>query len=280
MSADRLSTLLSDPPRLVAAIAAALQSGLAATGASFITPTEEVATASAVLFLLARCGPGTGRAGEAGLILNKRSRRVRQPGDLCCPGGGVSRVDFPAGRLLALPFGPLGRWPHWRRWRRERPLEARWLSLYLATALREAFEEMRLNPLRAQFLGPLPPNRLQLFRKAIYPLAAWTPGRPAFRPNWEVERIVELPLRDLLDPAGYVCYHISRPAAGPDPDTVRRLPAFRLRGPTGTDILWGATYRIAMDFLKIVFGFEPPPVEGLPVVMGELARTYMTGEVK
>jgi 8-oxo-dGTP pyrophosphatase MutT (NUDIX family) len=277
MPVDASPTCLSDPPRLVAAIAAALAAGPGAT-ASFVTPAEDVAAAAAVLFLLGRCGPETGRAGEVGLILNQRSRRVRQPGDLCCPGGGVSRVDFAAARLLALPFGPLGRWPHWRRWRRERPLEARWVALYLATALREAFEEMRLNPLRARFLGPLPPNRLQLFRKAIYPLAAWTPHRTIFRPNWEVERIVEIPLRDLLDPAGYVCYHVSRASQPGSPGSVRRMPGFRMPGPAGADILWGATYRIAMDFLKIVFGFEPPPLEALPAVAGELAASYLTGE--
>jgi hypothetical protein len=56
------------------------------------------------------------------------------------------------------------------------------------------------------------------------------------------------------------------------------MPGFRLPGPAGADILWGATYRIAMDFLKIVFGFEPPPVEALPAVAGELATSYFTGE--
>jgi 8-oxo-dGTP pyrophosphatase MutT (NUDIX family) len=277
MHADDLLTRLSDPPRLTAAVADALLAA-AGVGTSFVTPAGDVAAASAVLFLLGRCDAGSGRAGEVGLVLNKRSRRVRQPGDLCCPGGGVSRVDFAAARLLALPLGPLGRWPHWRRWRRERPLEARWIALYLATALREAFEEMRLNPVRVRFLGPLPPNRLQLFRRAIYPLAAWTSQRAGYRPNWEVDRIVHLPLRALLDPSRYVCYRISRTPGGPPRGPVRRLPAFRLPGSGDGDILWGATYRIAMDFMKIVFGFEAPPLEGLPVVDGELAESYLTGE--
>jgi 8-oxo-dGTP pyrophosphatase MutT (NUDIX family) len=276
MHADAPPTCLSDPERLVPAVTAALQAG-AGTGGSYVTPAGDVAAASAVLFLLGRCGASAGRPDDVCLILNKRSRRVRQPGDLCCPGGSVARLDFQAARLLALPFATLGRWPHWRAWRRQRPLEARWLALYLATALREAFEEMRLNPLRVSFLGPLPPNRLQLFRRAIYPLAAWLPRRARFRPNWEVERIVEIPLRMLLDPAGYVRYDLSETPQG-SPQTVRQLPALRLQTPAGTDILWGVTFRIAMDFLKIVFGFEPPPLQGLPVVEGELAPSYRTGE--
>jgi len=263
--------LLSDPDRLIPTIAEALGRG---GGFSYVTPAGEVATASAVLFLLGRC---RGRdADEVCLILNKRSRRVRQPGDLCCPGGSVARFDFRAARLLKLPFGALGRWPYRRAWRRERPVEARWLALYLATALREAYEEMRLNPLRVRFLGPLPPARLQMFSRVIYPLAAWLPQPGRFRPNWEVERIVEIPLRSLLDPAGYVCYRIAR-AAGDDSHAVRHLPAFRAPGP-GADILWGATFRITMDFLKIVFNFGPPPIDSLPVVAGELARDYLTGE--
>jgi len=45
--------------------------------------------------------------GDICLILNKRSARVRQAGDLCCPGGRVNpRFDFYAARLL----GCLGRW--------------------------------------------------------------------------------------------------------------------------------------------------------------------------
>jgi 8-oxo-dGTP pyrophosphatase MutT (NUDIX family) len=266
--------LLSDPDLLVKAIEGVLGRG---GRFSFVTPPADTAAASAVLFLLGRGRSGT-KAGEICLILNKRSRRVRQPGDLCCPGGSVARLDFQAARLLALPFGTFGRWPHRRAWRQERPLEGRWLALYLATALRESFEEMRLNPLRVRFLGPLPPSRLQLFRRAIYPLAAWIPRPAGLRPNWEVERIVHVPLRELLEPSGYICYHVARTPDASNPEPVARMPAFRLRPPCGTEILWGATYRITMDFLRIVFGFEAPPLDTLPVVAGELARSYMTGE--
>jgi 8-oxo-dGTP pyrophosphatase MutT (NUDIX family) len=275
MPLDAPSAWLSDPAHLVPAITAALQTS--PTVSSYVTPPQDVAAASGVLFLLGRCRRAQGVPGEVCLILNKRSRRVRQAGDLCCPGGSVARFDFLAARLLALPFGTLGRWAHWRVLRRERPVEARWLALYLATALREAFEEMGLNPLRVRFLGPLPPNRLQLFRRAIYPLVAWLPTPAGFRPNWEVDRIVHLPLRELLDPAGYVCYQISRTPDASNPETVARMPAFRLHSPPATEILWGATYRITMDFLRIVFDFVPP-TEGLPVVAGELAGSYLTGE--
>jgi 8-oxo-dGTP pyrophosphatase MutT (NUDIX family) len=272
---------VSDPARLIPGIIQALNRH-AMGQALFGSEPADLAATSAVLLLLSPGSAAPGRPPtDICLILNKRSTRVRQPGDLCYPGGGVAlRFDFKLARLLGLPLGPLGRWPWWKRWRRERPLEARWLGLYFATALREAFEEMRLNPFRARFLGPLPHHRLVLFRRLIYPLAAWSPSPPRFRPNWEVERIVNIPLRHLLAPEHYICYRLAMPiSARKAPDVqVRRVPAFRLPPPGGPEVLWGATYRITMAFLQIVFGFSPPVMESLPVVDGHLENNYLTGE--
>ncbi|MFO7706798.1 MAG: hypothetical protein R6V84_01405, partial [Desulfobacterales bacterium] len=170
-----------DPSRITAHVLQALNSA-GPEQRVFDHAPADTAAVSAVLLLLSACRNGSGRGQETCLVLNKRSSQVRQPGDLCCPGGSVSpRFDGWAARLLRWPLLPLGRWPFWGRWRRERPREARWLALCLATALRESFEEMRLNPLRVKFLGPLPPQRLELFRRLIYPLAAWAPGPRHYR---------------------------------------------------------------------------------------------------
>lgn len=279
---DHADQYLADPERLMPHVRRALWAH-AEGRPIFDTAAADLPAASAVLLLLGHCGEASGpAAGETCLILNKRSVRVRQPGDLCCPGGSVSpRFDFFAARLLEMPFFPLQRWPFWRRWRRERPLEARWLSLYLATGLREGFEEMRLNPLRIRFLGPLPHHRLVLFRRLIYPLVAWVPHQRRFQINWEVQTIVKIPLRSLLDPTCYICYRLRlatvKSEAPPVADT-RDHPGFRLQGAHGGELLWGATYRIAMGFLKAVFDFTPPPLEALPVIDGRLDRTYLTGD--
>ncbi len=273
-----LEKLIAEPAGLTARIIQALDAH-ASKAPLFDAAAADLTATSAVLLLLSRGGEGLEKPADICLILNKRSTRVRQSGDLCYPGGSVSpRFDFNAARLLGLPLGPLGRWPRWKKWRQERLLESRWLALYFATALREAFEEMKLNPLRVRFLGPLPHHRLVLFRRMIYPLAVWVPRQQRFKPNWEVARIVRIPLRQLFDPEHYVRYRLTMAGSSPATEQVREVPAFRFRSRTGRDILWGATYRITMSFLQLVFGFAPPEMESLPREDGHLGKSYLTGE--
>lgn len=229
---------------------------------------------SAVLLVLGRQCEKDGPC----LILNKRSRAVRQPGDLCCPGGGVMpRADAALSRLLFLPGSPLRRWPCWENWRDRRPSAARTLARMTATGLREAWEEMRLNPLRVSLLGPLPTERLRLFRREIHPLAVWADRQRRFAPNWEVERIVTIPLRHLLDPAHYACFRVAFARGGDAPREVRDFPCVRYIDANGEELLWGATFRIVDAFLRTVFDFHTPAPEALPRIAGRLDRGYMTG---
>ena len=234
---------------------------------------------SVVLLLIGSCAPPSRQNAEPCLILNKRSRRVKQPGDICCPGGGVELgIDTVLSRLLRLPASPLRRWRHDPCWRREHPRERQRLRLLLTTALREGWEEMRLNPFRVRFLGGLPPEELVMFRRVILPFVVWVSRQRRYYPNWEVERVVMIPVRALLNPTRYVCYRLSMPGGG-GPEGGGRLdfPAFRFDTSEGEEILWGATYRIAMRFLKQVLGFSPPGLETRDVVASELSPQYMTG---
>ena len=232
-------------------------------------------TASAVLFLLG-CLPRKGRfAGEPCLILNKRSESIRQPGDLCCPGGRVNpRLDAVLAALLKLPILHLARWPHWHRWRQEQPREAVWLRTFLATGLRESVEEMRLNPFGLEFLGPLPAQPLVMFKRVIYPMVVWISGQKRFYPNWEVEKIIYIPLRDLLNPVHYVRYRLRFDAESAAPQ-VNTFPCFRYEKGDKTELLWGATYRITVAFLDYVFGFVPPALHSLPEIHGRLSKEYL-----
>lgn len=228
---------------------------------------------SAVLFLL---GPGTD--GKPVLILNKRSHHVRQPGDLCCPGGGVQPTLDPfLARWLRLPAPPLSRWSKAFRWRRYREKEWIKLALLLAAALREGFEEMRLNPLGVRFLGPMAAQRLVMFRRTIYPLVGWVPRQRLFFPNWEVEKIIRIPLASLVEAANYACCRISfQDVTSGEPDIpYGDMPCFVHRENGREELLWGATYRLVERFLDTVFGYRPPAVGGLPVVRMRLDNRYL-----
>lgn len=230
---------------------------------------------SAVLLLL---GPGDDGQGPC-VILTKRSRHVRQPGDLCCPGGGVKSVTD---RLLAPLTVPLTHGsPSWQavepEWTRRRwPVPLRPL---LAAALREAFEEMGLSPVHLSFLGILAPERLILFRRNILPFVAWLKRPQDFQGNGEVERVVSLPLSYLTRPEHHRRYILRY-----DPAVFRKLgrdvgefPAIRVHHQGGPDILWGATYRMLMRFLWITEGFRPPVMSALKPVEGWIGGGYLTG---
>jgi 8-oxo-dGTP pyrophosphatase MutT (NUDIX family) len=216
---------------------------------------------------------------EPCLVLNKRSQRVLQPGDLCCPGGGVEPRDWLLSQVLRWPFSPLFRWPPWRHWKEQDPQLARGLSLMLGTGLREAWEEMRLNPLRVKFLGPLQVQRLIMFQRSIFPLVCWVPTIDGLQPNWEVERIVLIPLRHLTQTHRYGRYRLRFVADGVETQRKEDFPCFIHQGRNGKEVLWGATFRITMDFLERVYGFQPPDLDTAQVVSGRLGPTYVNGSI-
>jgi 8-oxo-dGTP pyrophosphatase MutT (NUDIX family) len=271
--------LLKDPRGLRAHIIAALQER-SRQAPFFPRGISGAASTSAVLFLLAPKCTGDPRSPEPCVVLNKRSARVKQPGDLCFPGGRVeSRMDPYFARLLRFPLFPLGRWPFWPLWRKTRYLEARRMGLLFAASLREALEEMRLNPLGVTFLGPLPPQSLVMFDRTIYPMVGWIPRQRRFLPNWEVEKMIHIPLRELLRPARYGRLRIRYEMASAYGDSGHGedFLCFLHRNGRETEVLWGATFRIVLGFLEIVFGFIPPDMEGLPTMCRSLDQTYLSG---
>lgn len=235
---------------------------------------------SSVLLLLGEHAAQNGGGLETGIVLNKRSKEVRQPGDLCCPGGGIeSNIDPYLARLLTLPGSTLSRWPCWHVLRRNDPRSADFLRVLLAAALRESWEEMRLNPLGATFLGPLPSQCLILYRRVIHPMVAWVRRQKKFTLSWEVDRLVHIPFRSLLNPFHYGVYRLHVPPhlewrfRGRSVD----FPCFFYSHSGRAELLWGATYRIVTLFLEMVFGFVPPAHDRLPLVPAYLSEDYVNG---
>jgi hypothetical protein len=232
---------------------------------------------SSVLFLLGNYSQN-GKSPEASIVLNKRSKKVTQSGDLCFPGGGITPwLDYHLAKIMAFPGLPLSDWPYWSLWKKNRPEEARWLSLMMAISLRESFEEMRLNPLGVKFLGPLPSHRLRMFKKEIYPMVGWGSYQKRFFPNGEVDKIVIVPLRLLLNPDNYVRFRMSYPLKvkqklNRDFD---EFPCFIFQNQKEKEILWGVTFRIVMAFISLVFGFKMPDMDSLDVVSAVLRENYL-----
>ncbi len=153
------------------------------------------------------------------------------------------------------------------------PRSKKALAVFWAACLRESWEEMGLFPWRVEFLGVLPLYSLRLFPRQILPMAGWVHGQTRFRPNWEVEKIIPIPLEGLLNPANYARYRISNhPRSGENV-----FPAYVYQERGEREVLWGATYWIVESFLKLALGFQPPSMELRPLVEGQLAENYLTG---
>lgn len=243
----------------------------------------KIPSASSVLLLISGRNQSSENRMDPYLILNKRSSHVTQPGDLCCPGGGVAPyLDTPIADMLKFPFSPLSRWSYWQHLRKQNKSDALRLSLLAATCLREGFEEMRLNPLGVKFLGRLPVQKLVMFRREIYPFVGWVKHQKRFIPNREVDKIVRIPIDNLLLPENYACYALTmeNPVNGDKKKVNSHYPCFLHWEGDKMELLWGATYRIIENFLYQVFDFTPPSLKTLPIVYGHLDGQYLTGDEK
>jgi 8-oxo-dGTP pyrophosphatase MutT (NUDIX family) len=212
--------------------------------------------------------------------LIKRSANVAQPGDLSCPGGMLHpRMDGLLRTLLTSGIVPALRgYPESCAGKRDESTQ-RAITLFLTNAIRESWEEIRLSPFNIRFLGPLPCHSLILFRRTIFPLVGLVTGAPSYRPNSEVERVVEIPLKSFFDADNYAEYLIDMS------DSIKReeraswqFPCFihREEG-REPEILWGATFHIILRFLEIVFDFKMPEAHSGQVLTRMLHHTYLTG---
>ncbi len=276
MNIHTMQGLLQDSPRLIRHLQETLTRHMGHNVSDRLTQPAE-GKSSAVLLTLTCHRITPRKVPEVCLILNKRSPTVRQPGDLCYPGGGPAKQDRLWAGLLRLPHSPLTKWPAWPAWRLGHKDRVREISMLLATGMREAWEEMRLNPLQVSFLGSLPVQRLVMFDRLIHPMVGWLVPRQRFKTNWEVARIVYIPLRQLLTPQQYGRYRIK--IAADDGQTLhsRDFPCFVHRDARGEEVLWGATYRITQDLLRIGFGFNAPAMDRLAVIKGRLDQAYLDG---
>jgi 8-oxo-dGTP pyrophosphatase MutT (NUDIX family) len=152
--------------------------------------------------------------GEAHVLLTRRSSRLRSH---------TGQVSFPGGRL---DDGETA----------------------LACALREAREEVGLDPATVDVFGRLTTVQIMTNPAPILPFVGALPGRPLLYPSpAEVERAFTVTLSELSDPDVY------REEIWTLPDgTERHMHFFELVG----DTVWGATARMLYELLDL--SLAPP----------------------
>jgi 8-oxo-dGTP pyrophosphatase MutT (NUDIX family) len=116
-----------------------------------------------------------------------------------------------------------------------------------STALREAGEEIGIDPSVVRILGPLTPLHIPVSGFIVHPIVGVMDCTPAFsHAAAEVARIVEVPFDDLLDP-GRV-----RQTTRLRDDIVVDVPYFDLGG----EQVWGATAMMLAELLCLI-GHRP-----------------------
>lgn len=234
--------------------------------------------AGVLLPLLFRESSQGGSTAEGSFLfqLIKRSPRVPQPGDLSFPGG----MLHPLLDRILRPLLIYGPFPILRGNARKYAVSQNadsfgLISLFLTTALRESWEEIRLPPSRVFFLGHLPAYNLTLFRRTIFPIAGFVGNPGLLHPNREVEKIIEIPLLSFYQKEYFGCYQID--AGDPGRKMSFQYPCLIHHGSDGGDeVLWGATFNIIVQFLAIVLDYRLPEWEKGPVIHRSLKPDYLT----
>jgi len=118
-----------------------------------------------------------------------------------------------------------------------------------AAALREAHEEIALDPRGVRVVAPLTPLHIPVSGFALHPIVAAAEARPALRAaDAEVARILEVPLAELADPASVRRAAMTRDGREYD------VPSFDVEG----ERVWGATAMVLAELLWVV-GRAPDP---------------------
>ena len=114
-------------------------------------------------------------------------------------------------------------------------------------ALREANEEIGVDPQAVEVLGRLTPLHIPVSRFILHPVVGFTTMRPAFqRAEWEVARIIEAPVALLHDPATIKREFRTRVVNGQAIDV--DVPFYDIDG----EKVWGATAMVLAEFCAVL----------------------------
>jgi 8-oxo-dGTP pyrophosphatase MutT (NUDIX family) len=116
-----------------------------------------------------------------------------------------------------------------------------------AAAVREAQEEIGVDPQTVEVLGRLTPLHIPVSGFLLHPVVGFTSKRPAFqRAEWEVARIIEVPISMLSDPSVIKREIRTRTVKGESIGV--DVPYFAIDG----EKVWGATAMVLAEFCAIL----------------------------
>lgn len=209
---------LADPERFIQNLEEALgkpplpgiaaHKKMAAANRQWSPPADALLRQSAVLALL---HPST--AGIALLFTLRPAKLAHHGGQVCFPGGGCEPADV----------------------------------TLMRTALRETEEELGMRTDGVRVLGQMTPLYIASSQNLVHSFVGWASSLPALHPDaQEVEVVLEIPLRTLLDPATLGSYPWR--ANG----KVIAMPSYFV----APYHIWGATAMMVSELLEIVSGIH------------------------
>ncbi len=110
------------------------------------------------------------------------------------------------------------------------------------TALRESWEEVGLKPDEVEVIGQLSKLHIPPSNFDVYPYIAYTTNRPDFKINHEVARLLEVPWKQLKDPACRVEKEIKTRN-----NISMSVPCFFIQ----EEVVWGATAMMISELIDI-----------------------------
>ena len=212
--------------------------------------------------------------------LIKRSNTVSQGGDISCPGGIVHQhLDKIMSHLLkaGIISDIYGHNLNSSQFRDKDTADL--IRLLLTTALREAWEEVGLNPFNVKFLGALPCYSLSFLARTIFPVVCLTTKPFQYKLSSEVEKILEIPVGFFFDQSNYAVLDIKTAATNNPEHLLYQMPCLVIPdGLGGEDTLWGATFNIITNFLRVISDDNLPTASSTRTIDKVLTNNYMTGK--
>ncbi len=121
----------------------------------------------------------------------------------------------------------------------------------IATALREAQEEVGLLSCDVDIIGALSSLYIPVSNFNVHPFVGYTEARPDYILSAiEVESVLEIPIAELFHPERITKVVVTSPA---DKSFIRKVPAYKLDDDT---IIWGATAMMISELQMLLEEYE------------------------